>query len=72
MSSILVTGALLEAGAVSSGALDEVTTYTLPEDVAAAVADAVEVVKLPLRRPIGTRCSLTGVDFLSWLDEHRC
>jgi NADP-dependent 3-hydroxy acid dehydrogenase YdfG len=65
--------ALLEPGAVSSGALDDVTTYTLPddpyaallehhggrdqvltpEDVAAAVADATTVKKLPLRVPIG-------------------
>jgi NADP-dependent 3-hydroxy acid dehydrogenase YdfG len=65
--------ALLEPGAVSSGALDDVTTYTLPddpyaallehhggrdqvltpEDVAAAVADATTVEKLPLRVPIG-------------------
>ncbi|MDT5154330.1 MAG: hypothetical protein QOI01_6063 [Mycobacterium sp.] len=65
--------ALLEPGAVSSGALDDVTTYTVPddpyaaplehhggrdqvltpEDVAAAVADAAAVAKLPLRVPIG-------------------
>ena len=64
--------ALLEPGAVSSGALDDVTTYTLrddpyaallgrnggremitPQEVARAVADAVDVSPLPLRIPIG-------------------
>jgi hypothetical protein len=27
-----IQAALMEAGAVSSGALDDVTTYTLPDD----------------------------------------
>jgi NADP-dependent 3-hydroxy acid dehydrogenase YdfG len=34
-----VQAALLEPGAVSSGALDDVTTYTLPEDPYAAILD---------------------------------
>jgi NADP-dependent 3-hydroxy acid dehydrogenase YdfG len=68
-----IQAALLEPGAVSSGALDDVTTYTLPGDpyaallggggprsqqmtpdeVAAAVVDAAEVPRLPLRVPLG-------------------
>jgi NADP-dependent 3-hydroxy acid dehydrogenase YdfG len=42
---------LLEPGAVSSGALDDVTIYT--EEVADEVADAAEKPQLPLRIPIG-------------------
>jgi NADP-dependent 3-hydroxy acid dehydrogenase YdfG len=65
--------ALLEPGAVSSGALDDVTRYTLagdpyreltgvggaraslmtPQEVAAAVADAAQAPRLPLRIPLG-------------------
>jgi NAD(P)-dependent dehydrogenase (short-subunit alcohol dehydrogenase family) len=65
--------ALLEPGAVSSGALDDVDWYRLPDDpyahlgkggvdgrrvvtpeeVAAAVVDAVETEHLPLRIPVG-------------------
>jgi NAD(P)-dependent dehydrogenase (short-subunit alcohol dehydrogenase family) len=68
-----IDAALLEPGAVSSGALDDVLTYTLPddpyagllnpggsarelitvEDVAAGVADAVTIPRLPLRVPLG-------------------
>jgi NADP-dependent 3-hydroxy acid dehydrogenase YdfG len=68
-----IEAALLEPGAVSSGALDDVDWHRLPddpyahlgpgggegramitpEDVAAAVADAVEVERVPLRIPVG-------------------
>ena len=67
------TSALLEPGAVSSGALDDVDWFRLPDDpyahlgtggldgrtsvtpeeVAAAVVDAVEAEHLPLRIPVG-------------------
>ncbi len=59
--------ALLEPGAVSSGALDDVTTFTLADDPYSAllaadrrpkmtpqeVADGVEIEPLPLRIPLG-------------------
>ena len=66
-----IEAALLEPGAVSSGALDAVDWHRLPDDpyahlaagvgrdmitpeeVAAAVADAVEAEHLPLRIPVG-------------------